>query len=135
MTKQMNCSSSNNGAAVMNSGASPARRRLLFFTACVLTRLLLACVAFAAGVYLPRGAAVLAIVGGLVAAGVNAYLSVRRGCRWWYPGTSFLFALAAAVAGALVLAGKAPAVVLGALALGHVASGVAVALQTNPWAQ
>jgi energy-converting hydrogenase Eha subunit G len=105
----------------------------LYFAACVPTRLALAVAVIVMGVYLPRVTGVAAIVAGTGVAIYNAILQERRACRWWHPNSSTVVAVAAILAGALVLAHRAPAVLVGALLMAHVVAGVALALQIRPW--
>jgi len=127
------CTPYNNGAAVMAAGRTPSQRRMLFFSTCVPLRLGLSAAVFAAGVFFPRATAVTGIVAGCIIAVYNFVLQERSGCRWWFPGGTAALGVAAAIIGALVLVGRAPATLLGGVMLAQVTGGVAGALATRPW--
>jgi hypothetical protein len=117
----------------MRQGKTPSQRRILFFTVCLPLRLVLAILVIVAGVYVPRTTAVAAILLGFSVAVFNTVLQERRGCRWWYPGSNAALGAAAVLVGILVLTRRAPAVLIGALMVAQVVTGLVLALQLQPW--
>ena len=132
----MACVAETNGGRLMRLGYSPAQRKQLYYGVCVPIRIALAVAIFITAWKAPKPTAWTAATLGTAIALYNAYLATQRGCRWWHPASMSIVAAAAAIVGAVYLTTGNRYVTLhliGGLALAHVAAGVALSLQENPW--